>query len=109
REGFEGQRAIVLPNKMKELCSYTPPTSSLYITDIGFYPRARYHFRERPSGIAQNILIYCAEGKGWVELPGEKTAINPNEFLVIPADMPHKYGADEDNPWTIYWAHFKGT
>lgn len=23
--------------------------------------------------------------------------------------MPHAYGADEGNPWTIYWIHFKGT
>ena len=22
--------------------------------------------------------------------------------------MPHAYGADEDNPWTIYWVHFRG-
>jgi hypothetical protein len=22
---------------------------------------------------------------------------------------PHEYAADEQNPWTIYWLHFKGT
>lgn len=108
REGFEGQRAIVLPKKILELCGYTPPINSLYLTDIGFYPRAQFHYRERPSGIAANILIYCLEGKGWVELPSGHVVINPNEVLIIPADMPHKYGADDKNPWTIYWAHFKG-
>lgn len=108
REGFEGQRAIVLPKKILEICGYTPPVSSLYITDIGFYPRAAYHYRERSGGSSQNILIYCTEGKGWLEIPAGRFQIKPNEFLIIPADMPHKYGADETNPWTIYWIHFKG-
>jgi len=108
REGFEGQRAIVLPKKILELSGYTPPINSLYLTDIGFYPRAEYHYRERPGGISQNILIYCIEGKGWLEVPNGSFKVNPNEFLIIPADMPHKYGADETSPWTIFWAHFKG-
>jgi AraC-like DNA-binding protein len=108
REGFEGQRAIVLPKKILEHCHRTQPISSLYITDIGFYPRAKYHYRERPEGISQNILIYCTEGKGWLEVPTGYYKINPNEFLIIPADMPHKYGADEQVPWTIHWIHFKG-
>lgn len=108
REGFEGQRAIVLPKKILEVCGYTPPVNALYITDIGFYPRAAYHYRERPNGISQNILIYCMEGKGWLEVPSGTYSVNPNEFLVIPADMPHKYGADEKSPWTIHWVHFKG-
>ncbi|AYB29180.1 AraC family transcriptional regulator [Chryseolinea soli] len=108
REGFEGQRAIVLPKKILEVCGYTLPINSLYLTDIGFYPRAQFHYRERPSGISAHILIYCLEGKGWVELPSGNVNINPNEVLIIPAEMPHKYGADDKNPWTIYWAHFKG-
>lgn len=108
REGFEGQKAIVLPKKILEVCVYTPPVNSLYVTDIGFYPRAQYHYRERHTGISQNILIYCIEGKGWIEIPSGKYQISPNEFLIIPADLPHKYGADEKSPWTIYWAHFKG-
>lgn len=108
REGFQGQKAIVLPKKILEVCAYTPPVSSLYVTDIGFYPRAKYHYRERPLGISQNILIYCTEGKGWLKVPSGEFKVEPNEYLVIPSDMPHKYWTDEDAPWTIYWAHFKG-
>jgi AraC-like DNA-binding protein len=108
REGFAGQKAIVLPGKIAEVCGCTPPMDSLFITDIGFYPRAKYHYRERPAGISQNILIYCIEGKGWVETSHGRQDVNPNEYFVIPSDLAHKYGADEHNPWTIYWAHFKG-
>lgn len=108
KEGFQGQKAIVLPKKIIELCSYSPPVSNLFITDIGFYPHAQHHYRFRPSGISQNILIYCLKGKGWIELPSGNYPVGPNQYLIIPADMPHKYGADEKNPWTIYWIHFKG-
>lgn len=108
RQGFEGQRAIVLPKRILEVCASTPPVSSLYITDIGFYPRAKYHYRDRPLGIGQNVLIYCQEGKGWLKIPAGTFQVGPNEYVMIPADMPHTYGADEATPWTIYWAHFKG-
>jgi AraC-like DNA-binding protein len=109
QEGFEGQKAIVLPKKILEVCQHTAPVSALFITDVGFYPRAQYHYRERPSGISQNILIYCIEGKGWLEIPAGRFEVSPNHYVIIPANMPHKYGADEDNPWTIYWMHFKGS
>jgi AraC-like DNA-binding protein len=108
RQGFEGQRAIVLPKRILEVCDSTPPVSSLYITDIGFYPRAKYHYRDRPTGIGQNVLIYCQEGRGWLKVPAGTFNVGPNEYLIIPADVPHTYWADEITPWTIYWAHFKG-
>src|SRR5688500_12312070 len=96
REGFAGQRAIVLTKKIQEVCAYTPAINSMYITDIGFYPWPQYHYRGRRRGISQNILIYCIEGKEWLQLPSRRFDVGPNEFLINPADMPHKYGADEN-------------
>ncbi len=108
KEGFQGQKAIVLPKKTIEFCSRTAPFNPLYITDLGFYPRAQYHYRERNLGSSQAILIFCIDGKGWVELPNGRFTVNANQYVIIPADTPHKYGADEKRPWTIYWFHFKG-
>jgi AraC-like DNA-binding protein len=48
------------------------------------------------------------EGKGWATINKKKMDISPSHFIVIPADTPHKYGAVEVDPWTIYWVHFKG-
>lgn len=109
KEGFKGQRAIVLPREVVQVCDRTPPVSALFVTDLGYYPRARYHFRERASGIRDNILIYCTEGKGWLTLPSGTYNVQPNHLAVIPAGMPHKYAADTENPWSIYWVHFKGS
>lgn len=109
RDGFEGQQAIVLPKKVKELCSFSPPINSLYITDIGYYPNAQYHFRKRSRGVPQNIIIYCVEGIGYVELPTGIYKVMPNNYLIIPSEMAHNYWSDESKPWSIYWIHFRGT
>jgi len=109
REGFEGQRLIVLPKKViadfliKDLI-----TKQIYITDIGYYPKAQFHYAERPAGISQQIIIYCTEGQGWLEINKKRIEVSASEFITIPANTPHKYGADSNKPWTIYWVHFKG-
>ena len=109
REGFEGQRLIVIPKKIvSEFLVKDPVTRQVYITDIGYYPKAMFHYAERLHGISQHIIIYCIEGHGWIEIDKKRIGISPSQFIAIPANTPHKYGADEKNPWSIYWAHFKG-
>ena len=109
REGFDGQHLIVLPKKIAaDFLTKDPVTRQVYITDIGYYPKARFHYAERPAGISQHIIIYCIEGKGWIEINKKRIEISPSQFIAIPANTPHKYGAGEEEPWTIYWVHFKG-
>lgn len=108
-EGFEGQRLIVLPRKITaDFLTRDPVTRQVYITDIGYYPRAQFHYIERPQGSSQHIIIYCVEGNGWIEMDNKKISLPPSGFITIPAGKPHKYGADENDPWSIYWVHFKG-
>jgi len=83
-------------------------TRQIYITDIGYYPKAEFHYAERPAGISQHIIIYCVEGTGWLEINKKRIDVNPSEFIIIPANIPHRYGAGANKPWTIYWVHFKG-
>jgi AraC family transcriptional regulator of arabinose operon len=109
RQGFEGQRLIVLPKKITaDFLTRDVITRQIYITDIGYYPKARFHYIHRSTGIGQHILIYCEEGSGWVEMNKQRVAVSPAQFIAIPAGAPHAYGSDEKNPWTIYWIHFKG-
>lgn len=109
REGFEGQRHIVLPKKIESaFLTKDPITKQIYITDIGHYPQANNHFVVREQGADQHILIYCVDGNGWIELEGQRIDIAPSMFFIIPLGAPHSYGADQNNPWSIYWIHFKG-
>jgi AraC-like DNA-binding protein len=109
RDGFDGQKLIVLPKKIiGNFLSSDPVTRQIYITDIGYYPKAKYHYAERPAGINQQIIIYCTEGYGWLEINKKRIEVSPNQFVAIPANTPHRYAADSEKPWTIYWIHFKG-
>jgi AraC family transcriptional regulator, arabinose operon regulatory protein len=109
RQGFKGQKLIVLPKKITtEFLTRDPVTRQIYITDIGYYPKAAFHYVERPAGIGQHILIYCLEGSGWIVIDGKRIELGPSRFITIPANTAHKYGANEKEPWTIYWFHFKG-
>jgi quercetin dioxygenase-like cupin family protein len=51
--------------------------------------------------------LLCA-GEGYFEINGSRYEITPDYFFILPAHIPHKYGANSDNPWTIYWVHFTG-
>lgn len=107
-DGFKGEKAIVTPYNIREHQDLNDITKQLYLTHIGYYPNAKYHFRQRSSGAKENILIYCEKGKGWIEYNNEKHIISDNQAFIIPANEPHIYGADIRSPWSIYWLHFKG-
>ena len=48
------------------------------------------------------------EGEGWYRLRDHEYKITSNQYFILPAGEPHAYGANTENPWTIYWIHFKG-
>src|SRR3546814_17010876 len=52
------------------------------------------------------IIIYCEEGKGWVQVGDDKFNLSKKHALIIPAATPHVYAADKQFPWSIYWIHF---
>jgi AraC-like DNA-binding protein len=109
KEGFEGQKMIVLPHSIVHMLEKDPITAPIHITDIGYYPEARYHFRERKNGCKQYILIFCTEGKGWFKLGDRIYNVSPDNYFILPPDVHHSYGADDNVPWSIFWIHFKGS
>ena len=83
---------IVIPEKIIKRLRKDRLTKSLYLTDIGFFPKAKYHFRQRPSGAKENIFIYAINGEGTVEIEEKKYKIIPDHFIIIPANkIPWKF------------------
>jgi len=107
-EGFPGQRIVVLPRSVVARAETNPLTSGLIPTDVGYFPAAAGHVRERLRGVDQAIFIYCGKGSGWCELAGTRHPVNAGELLVIPPEMPHIYGAEKSRPWSIHWFHVQG-
>ena len=108
KEGFQGEQSVVLPPLLVELEERDELCKSLFITDIGYYPKAEHHYRQRATGIDQYVLIYCVDGCGFYVVDGSRHEVGKNQFFVLPAGRPHEYGATEGQSWTIYWLHFRG-
>ncbi|MDR2121424.1 MAG: AraC family transcriptional regulator [Tannerella sp.] len=107
-DGFKGEKAIITPYNVRELQAGNEIARQLYVTHIGYYPNAKYHYRERATGAAENILIYCEKGKGWIECGDGKYFLSGHQVFIIPRSEPHVYGSDLHDPWSIYWIHFRG-
>jgi AraC-like DNA-binding protein len=120
REGFPGQRMLVLPRPVVHAALRAPPGRpplGTLPTDAGWFPDAAWHDVERPAGSPQLILIHCVRGSGWATLgpPGgaRHFRIRAGQLLLIRPGLPHAYGAhgtDENPglPWSIYWLHLAG-
>lgn len=74
---------------------------------VGFYPHASGHrmARHRP---ADDLLIYCVAGAGEVTYGGQSQPVTAGELLLFPAGLAHRYQANPQQPWSIYWVHLGG-
>jgi AraC-like DNA-binding protein len=106
--GFEGELIIEIPKVATSHCEQLPLIGQLFISRMGYYPKALHHYYQRPNGISQAILLYCTDGQGWIELNGSISQVLPGEVFILPVGVPHSYGADPQNPWSIYWLHING-
>ena len=74
KDGFLGEQALVLPPAIVQRMKTDPATSILYITDIGYYPKAYNHFREREIRLTSMCLSIVRRvgdvQSRWAETPG---------------------------------------
>lgn len=103
--------------------------SSLTILRAGFYPRVSnhcvfrgidpgkqlskipYHYKKfKPSSCVLNeaTFIYCAEGEGFLMSENQVYLAKKGDLIFCDTGSKHAYGANPNNPWTIYWFHFIG-
>ena len=109
RDGFAGELLISIPQNVLagaiQKGQILP--HQLYVSHIGYFPKALYHYCQRPQGSVDNILFYCVQGKGYYTLDGHTFTLNPNQYVIVPAtDKPLVYWSDTEDPWSIYWVHF---
>jgi AraC family transcriptional regulator of arabinose operon len=98
---------FVTPAFMIEKLARHPLTKDCYPTAMGFYPEASGH-RMRRQRHDDNLLIYCAAGRGFVSAGDWSGTINPGDLVLLPQGLAHEYRAHRRDPWSIYWVHFQG-
>ena len=99
---------FVIPRPVLSEASRHPLVRSAYPTDIGWFPSALHHYRERIDGAGQDHLLMCVGGHGYAIVDGQEAHLQAGELLIIPRNTRHTYWAAEDDPWSIYWVHFLG-
>ncbi len=107
-DGFPGQRMLVLARPRVREFLNQPGTSRLVVTDCGYFPDAQSHGRNRQLPIGQAIVMVCTEGRGWCETEAGHFDVQAGEVVILPPGHPHAYGADADEPWTLWWLHAAG-
>ena len=108
QDGFKNEEYIVIPTESFSPLAQHPLVQGLYLTDVGFFPHALHHYRERKEGADEYILIYCTEGEGYIHVGGKVHTIRSQEAFCIPIHERHRYYASQTDPWSILWVHFKG-
>ena len=108
RAVFADFRSIEVTEEVIRDSLAQPILENLLVTRIGYCSQAAGHFIPRPEGSLDHVLHYCVKGKGWCEIHGRRWTIAPDTVMLIPAGVPHCYGAMDKDPWTIHWIHFTG-
>ena len=108
KEGFIGQRMIVVPPAVVQLANENVMLNNFQVTAAGYYPEACHHDRKREYGAEQYIFIYCIKGEGTISLGENQYKITPNSYFIIPKKEAHHYKSCTSSPWSIYWFHFTG-
>lgn len=58
KDGFAGQRFITISASDTNIMSHHLLTKGLYVTSMGYFPKEKYHFFQRPAGFEDYILFY---------------------------------------------------
>jgi AraC family transcriptional regulator of arabinose operon len=104
-----GRKLIVVPREVLRLRIVNNTLlNPLYITDLGFYPAASAHYTFREKGCAEMIIILCVDGKGKFETKQGSHTVLPGQFFILPPNQSHRYEADAQDPWSIYWLRIGG-
>ncbi len=81
--------------------------ANFFATNLGFFTKVYGHKTERDT-FDEYIVIYCLDGRGWYRANGQTWFIEKGQVLFVQRDIPHAYGSDGADPWSIQWAHFRG-
>jgi AraC-like DNA-binding protein len=106
----KGRRLIVIPKEvLRSRVINNVLLNQLHLTDLGFYPAAAEHYTFRPNGCPEMLIILCMDGKGKYESPMGSYDVVPGQGFMLPPDRQHKYEADKNDPWSIYWMRISGS
>jgi AraC-like DNA-binding protein len=109
KQGFAGERQIVLSkNLLNSYLEHQVCYAEAYFMQASFFPDAKYQYLENFSGETNLQLVYCINGYGNANVNHKNYHLSVGDFLIIPANVPFSYLADELRPWSFFSFKFNG-
>ncbi|WP_260346719.1 AraC family ligand binding domain-containing protein [Levilactobacillus parabrevis] len=102
-QDFDNEYLFVLPKDVLQDYTFSPIIANLYVTDLGFFPNAQYHYVNRERGSAGWVIIFCTGGSGTVIVDDTTYHLHQYSLIIMPPGIKHTYYASKDDPWDIYW------
>ena len=98
-----------LPQDVARQQAEHPLLRALWVGSAGYFPRARGHLTVRAADeVTFYLMMYCLEGRGWFQSGEKRWNVGRGDLVVALRGVAHGYGADDEDPWTIQFAHFDG-
>ncbi len=101
---------VIIRKELIEMGKENPLLSLFSLFSVGHYIKGDahrlYHWRTLEN---ESVIIYCEDGEGFVEDERGFRSIKAGDLLIIPAQVPHRYGNKKGTYWTIGWAHVIGS
>ena len=108
----KGGVRVLVPRETLKVLASNVLSCDCYPTALGFYPNAYQHQMRRREH-DDFLLMYCVDGSG--DLSGEEdgqrsfhTAVNAGDVVLLPPGVAHRYAAQINRPWSLFWCHFRG-
>lgn len=101
----------VAPRHVQHSMATDPLCQALYPIGMGHYRHARGHRMQRQQH-DDHLLLYCCAGSGTLSTEADghvEHAVRTGDAVILPSGLAHRYRADAETPWTVYWVHFLGT
>ncbi len=108
--GFAGQQvSSPTARNLEAALSRWPYLEGMIVAAAGYYPRAAGHLVRCSRATEVTVLIYCVKGGGWCKVGGVLHPVHAGDLMVLPPGLAHAYGTHGSCPWTIHWAHVRGS
>ena len=106
----QGRKLLIVPREViRWFILKDDLLKPFYITGLGFYPAADLDYSFREQGHADLMIIICLSGRGTCETSEGTFSVLPGHFFIVSAQEWHRYRADKDDPWSIYWVCLSGS
>lgn len=98
---------FLVPKPMVKQLEVSSLSRGLVPLAFGYYEKAYGHGIKRDIH-TDHLILFCIDGQGTVEANGVKYRLSQNQIVFLPKHTSHTYKADNNKPWSIYWAHIDG-